>query len=86
MHKEVRSILFRKLRNGAASHGGAVPQEIEIVSIFHAWTVAVSQSQRSRSCVACNGRPLQHILTMVCKGKMMKFEIDSDIEGLPIQI
>jgi len=65
---------------------GAVPQETETVYLFAASTVAVNQSQRSRSYVACNSRPLQHTLAMAHKGKMTKFKIDEVIEGLLIQI
>jgi len=86
MRKKVYSVPFCKLCNGIASHCGTVPQEIETVSIFHARTVAANQSQRSHSYVARNGRPIQQTLAMACKGKITKFEIDADIEGLPIQI
>ena len=62
-----------------------VPQQIETVSIFHAKTVAANQSQQSHNYVARNSRPLQHARVMARKGKVTKFEIDADIEGLPIQ-
>jgi len=84
MHKKVRSVPSRKLRNSAISHWSAVPQEIETVSIFHANIVVVNQSQRRCSNIGCNSRLLQHTLAMARKGRMTKFKIDADIGGLLI--
>jgi len=47
MRKKVRSVPFRKLCNGAASHCGSIPQEIETVSIFATITVTVTNHSKA---------------------------------------